>query len=665
MTKQRKILVTHALPYANGSIHIGHLVESIQTDIWVRSQRMAGHSCYFVCADDAHGTPIMIRAWNDGITPDELIARYKVEHEADYADFRIGYDNYHTTHSSENRQLASYIYNQLKSCGHIARKTISQAYDPEKKMFLPDRFVKGTCPRCGAEDQYGDSCENCGATYSPNDLVKPYSVLSGAPPQQRESEHLFVKLSDFTEMLHEWVFGVLQQPEVKNKLNEWFEAGLQNWDISRDPPYFGFEIPDEKNKYFYVWLDAPIGYMASFKNLCARKNINFDEYWRNEEDTELYHFIGKDILYFHTLFWPAMLHGAGFRKPSGVFTHGFLTVNGTKMSKSRGTFITARCYLDHLDPDYLRYYYAFKLNERIEDIDLNMEDFIQRVNSDLVGKVVNIASRCARFMTQRFDQTLGPELDDWELYNELTSKASTIVEWYEQRTFSRAMREIMALADQCNQYVSEQAPWEVAKQKDSDDKLHRICTQGINLFRVLIIYLAPVVPALAERAGEFLNDPLERFDQVHQPLLNHQISSFVHLLQRVQPKSVNAMVAASKEEEETGDTEDDSNMIDINEFAKIDLRTARILEASDIAESDKLLRLTVDLGNEKRQVIAGIKESYNPSDLVGRTVIVVANLKPRKMKFGESQGMILAAGDGNSLNLAELPGDTKPGLQVR
>ncbi len=664
MTARRKILVTHALPYANGPIHIGHLVESIQTDIWVRFQRMSGNTCHFVCADDAHGTPVMLKARDEGISPEQLIERCKREHESDYEGFRIAYDNYHTTHSQENRECASFIYNELKRNGHIARRTIRQAYDRREKMFLPDRFVKGQCPRCGAEDQYGDSCEACGATYSPSDLINPYSALSGEAPEQRSSEHLFVRLGNFTDMLYKWVSEELKQPEVRNKLNEWFEAGLSDWDISRESPYFGFEIPGETNKFFYVWLDAPVGYMASFKNLCARESIDFDAYWKSDSETELYHFIGKDILYFHTLFWPAMLYGSGFRRPTGVFTHGFLTVNGTKMSKSRGTFITAKCYLDHLDPDYLRYYYAVKLNERIEDIDLNFDDFIQRVNSDLVGKLVNIASRCARFITQRFDQNLGSELDDPALYEEITAAGPKIIELYEQRSFGRAMREIMALADKCNQYVNDQKPWEIAGQAENGEKLQRICTQAINCFRALMIYLAPVVPSLAERAAQFLNDPIENFSQVGQPLLNHRISSFVHLLQRVQKKNVDAMIAASVEQN-SSKPDSGSELITIDEFAKVQLRTARIVEAADVADSRKLLKLKVDMGGETRQVFAGIKESCEPETLIGRTVIIVANLKPRKMKFGVSEGMILAAGDGDHLTLAEFPDDTASGLEVR
>lgn len=652
---QRKILVTSALPYANGPIHLGHMVEYIQTDIWVRFQRMMGNQCYFVCADDAHGTPIMLRARSENISPEQLIQKYKQEHEKDFADFNIGFDNYHSTHSQENRELAEYIYLQLKKGGHIHRKTISQAYDAKENLFLPDRFVRGECPRCGAADQYGDSCERCGATYSPSDLKNPVSVLSGLPPELRESEHLFVRLSDFTDMLQDWVSNELAQTEAKNKLKEWFDVGLTDWDISRDAPYFGFEIPEEVDKYFYVWLDAPIGYIASFKNLCDRENIDFDAYWKDDSQTEVYNFIGKDILYFHTLFWPAMLHGAGFRKPTDVFTHGFLTVNGKKMSKSRGTFIMARTYLDHLDPEYLRYYYAVKLNERIEDLDLNLEDFIQRINSDLVGKVVNIASRCSKFITGKFAGMLSSELDNPDLYKELTAASKTIADAYEGRSFSRAMREIMALADKANQYVNDEQPWVISKDPSARDKLHNVCTQGINMFRILIYYLSPVVPQLAHRTAEFLNDPIDLWKRIDEPLLDHEISGFVHLLQRIQKKDVDAMSAAAIEPDIETPAEKD-NEISIEDFAKIDMRTARILEAEDVEESNKLIRLKVDLGTETRQVFAGIKGFYEPESLIGRKIVIVANLAPRKMKFGDSEGMILAAGDDEGLWLID-PGD--------
>ena len=660
---QRKILATSALPYANGPIHLGHMVEYIQTDIWVRFQRMMGNQCYFVCADDAHGTPIMLRARSENISPEQLIQKYKQEHEKDFADFNIGFDNYHSTHSQENRELAEYIYLQLKKGGHIHRKTISQAYDAKENLFLPDRFVRGDCPRCGAADQYGDSCERCGATYAPSDLKNPVSVLSGLPPELRESEHLFVRLSDFTDMLQEWVSSELAQTEAKNKLKEWFDVGLTDWDISRDAPYFGFQIPEEVDKYFYVWLDAPIGYIASFKNLCERENIDFDAYWKDDSQTEVYNFIGKDILYFHTLFWPAMLHGAGFRKPTDVFTHGFLTVNGKKMSKSRGTFIMARTYLDHLDPEYLRYYYAVKLNERIEDLDLNLEDFIQRINSDLVGKVVNIASRCSKFITGKFAGKLSSELDNPDLYKELTEASKTIADAYEGRSFSRAMREIMALADKANQYVNDEQPWVISKDPSARDKLHNVCTQGINMFRVLIYYLSPVVPQLAERTAEFLNDPIDLWKRIDEPLLDHEISGFVHLLQRIQKKDVDAMSEAAMEPDIETPAEK-SDEISIEDFAKIDMRTARILEAEDVEESNKLIRLKVDLGTETRQVFAGIKGFYEPESLIGRKIVIVANLAPRKMKFGDSDGMVLATGDDEGLWLIDPGDEVKLGQRV-
>ena len=659
----RKILVTSALPYANGPIHLGHMVEYIQTDIWVRFQRLNGNQCYFVCADDAHGTPIMLRARKEGITPEQLIERYQAEHEKDFADFNISFDNYYSTHSPENRELAEYIYAQLNERGHIRRKTINQAYDPGEQMFLPDRFVKGNCPRCGAPDQYGDSCEKCGATYTPSDLKNPVSVLSGLPPEQRESEHLFVRLGDFSDMLQNWVANELSQSEAQNKLKEWFDVGLADWDISRDTPYFGFQIPQEKDKYFYVWLDAPIGYMASFKNLCDREGIDFDLYWKDEHRTELYNFIGKDILYFHTLFWPAMLHGSGFRRPTDVYAHGFLTVNGKKMSKSRGTFIMARTYLEHLDPEYLRYYYAGKLNEKIEDLDLNLEDFVQRINSDLVGKVVNIASRCARFIANRFDGRLSTELDRPELFAELVAARDEISKAYEARAFSRAMRQIMALADKANQYVNETEPWVIAKDPDQQARLHKVCTQGINMFRVLVYYLAPVVPDLAARSGEFLNDSIDQLSDADTPLLDHQIAPFVHLMKRVQEKDINAILDASKADDEVVETPQEPK-IAIDDFAKVELRAAKIIDAQDVSESRKLLRLKVDLGTEKRQIFAGIKGFYEPEALIGRNVVVVSNLKPRTMKFGTSEGMVLAAGDDTSLSLLDPGANVKPGTRV-
>jgi len=543
---RRKILVTSALPYGNGSLHLGHLVEAIQTDVWVRFQKMRGHDCLYICGEDAHGTPIMIKAQELGIEPEALIEQVKQEHEADYAGFHIGFDNFYTTHSPENRDLVSLIYKRLKARGDITRRTIEQAYDPEKNMFLPDRFVKGECPKCGADDQYGDSCESCGATYAPTELKNPRSVLSGATPIQKKTEHLFFKLQNYKDLLVDWTRSGHLQEQVTNKLNEWFEAGLREWDISRDEPYFGFEIPDEPNKYFYVWLDAPIGYMASLKNYCDYQGgCDFVEYWEKDSQTELYHFVGKDIIYFHALFWPAMLHGADFRMPTAIFTHGFLTVNGKKMSKSRGTFINARDYLEHLNPEYLRYYFAAKLSHSIDDIDLNFEDFSNRVNSDLVGKVVNIASRCAGFITKRFDGMLAESLDDEKLYNSCVEKGEYIAELFEGRDYSRAVREIMAIADSANQYIDEKKPWVLAKEEGKEQEVHTVCTMGINLFRLLMIYLKPILPKMADDVETFLSCPPLTWECRKEPLLGHQINKFKPLMQRVEQDSIDALLASS------------------------------------------------------------------------------------------------------------------------
>ncbi len=672
---KRRILVTSALPYANGPLHLGHLVEYIQTDIWARYQRLTGQECYYVCADDAHGTPIMLRAEDDGITPEELIARMGREHRADFADFLIAFDNYHSTHSPENRHYSELIYRRLNANGHISRRTIKQAFDPEKGIFLPDRFIKGQCPRCAALDQYGDNCEVCGSTYSPTDLINPISVVSGAAPVERESEHFFFRLKDFQDMLKDWTGGEHLQPEVKNKLQEWFDVGLQDWDISRDAPYFGFEIPDAPDKYFYVWLDAPIGYMASFRNLCDRSGIMFDEFWDPDAETELYHFIGKDILYFHALFWPAMLDGAGFRKPSAVFAHGFLTVNGNKMSKSRGTFITARTYLDQLNPEYLRYYFAAKLNNRVEDLDLNLEDFVQRVNSDLVGKVVNIASRCAGFITKRFDGLLAAEMHDAHLYREFVAAGAGVARCYENREYSRGMREIMALADQANQYIADQKPWEIARRGGAETLLHQVCTTGLNLFRILVTYLSPVIPATAQRVETFLGCGIINpggWNAIQQPLANHRIKPYEHLLRRVEASQTDAMIEASRKTgaiaDRTGPLAADpvAATISIDDFNKVDLRIARITEAQRVEGADKLLKLSLDLGGENRTVFAGIKSAYPPDELVGRYTVVVANLAPRKMRFGVSQGMVLAAGPGGQdLWLLSPDPGAQPGMRVR
>ncbi|HDK37589.1 MAG TPA: methionine--tRNA ligase [Thiolapillus brandeum] len=670
----RKILVTSALPYANAPLHIGHIVEYTQTDIWARFQKMRGNECWYICADDAHGTPIMLHARQKGITPEELIAAMSAEHQADFRDFRIGFDNYHSTHSDENRELASLIYERNLEAGHITSRTIMQAYDPEENMFLPDRFIKGECPKCGAADQYGDNCEACGATYSHTELKNSYSVVSGAKPIEKESEHFFFKLADFEDMLKAWTRGGHLQPEVTNKLDEWFEAGLREWDISRDAPYFGFEIPGQPGKYFYVWLDAPIGYMASFRNFCDKQGLDFDEYWADGSDTELYHFIGKDIIYFHALFWPAMLDGAGFRKPTTIHAHGFLTVNGQKMSKSRGSFIKARAYLDNLNPEYLRYYFAAKLGSGVDDIDLNLEDFVQRVNSDLVGKVVNIASRCAGFISKRFDGKLSDELSEPELFQQFADAKESIAEHYEKREFSRAVRVIMALADKANQYIDEKQPWVVAKEEGREQELRDICSMGINLFRVLMVYLRPILPGTAEAAEAFLNlEPLQ-WDQAGTPLLDHQINKFKPLMTRVDPKKVTAMMEASKEDMQAKPQQaapakaknDEVPTIAFEDFAKVDLRVARIIKAQAVEGADKLLQLTVDLGSETRNIFAGIKAAYDPDSLEGKLTVVVANLAPRKMRFGISEGMVLAAGPGGKdIFLLNPDEGSQPGMKIK
>jgi len=673
----RKILVTSALPYANGPIHIGHLVEYIQTDIWVRFQKMRGHCCIYVCADDAHGTPIMLRARQDGIEPEELIARVASEHQADFAEFNVDFENYHSTHSEENRFYSNTIYERNRAKGHISNRVITQAYDPVENMFLPDRFIKGECPKCGAKDQYGDNCEACGASYSPSELINPVSAVSGVTPEQRESEHFFFRLGDFESMLREWTRGGHLQEEVSNKLDEWFRAGLQEWDISRDAPYFGFEIPDQPGKYFYVWLDAPIGYMASFRNLCDRvEGLEFDEFWTRDSDAELYHFIGKDIIYFHALFWPAMLHGADYRTPTAIFAHGFLTVDGQKMSKSRGTFIKARTYLDHLNPEYLRYYFAAKLGSGVEDIDLNLDDFAARINSDLVGKVVNIASRCAGFIRKRFDGKLAEQISEPGLLGEFISSGESIAERYEQREFSHAVREIMALADRANQYIDEKKPWVIAKQEGSDLELQAVCSMGINLFRVLIGYLRPILPETAAKSEAFLKVAPLTWEALATPLTDHEIAKFKPLMTRIEAPQIQAMVDASKQDLSTveaavkpaGPLVDDpvSDTVEYPDFARVDLRVARIVEAAHVGGADKLLQLTLDLGGETRNVFAGIKSAYKPEDLEGRLTVMVANLAPRKMRFGVSEGMILAAGPGGKdIFMLSPDSGAEPGMRVK
>ena len=675
--QERTILVTSALPYANGSIHLGHLVEYIQTDIWVRFQKMRGHHCVYVCADDAHGTPIMLRAQQEGISPETLIARVAEEHQADFAGFLIGFDNYHSTHSDENRELSELIYQRNLDAGHIVSRTITQAYDPEKQMFLPDRFIKGECPRCGAPDQYGDSCESCGATYSPTELKNPRSAVSGATPVEKESLHYFFRLADFEAMLRNWTSAGHLQEEVTNKLNEWFAEGLREWDISRDEPYFGFEIPGAPGQYFYVWLDAPIGYLASFKQYCERTGTDFDAYWNEDSSAEVYHFIGKDIIYFHALFWPAMLRGARLRRPTAIFAHGFLTVNGQKMSKSRGTFIKARTYLDHLDPEYLRYYFAAKLSSGVDDLDLSLDDFTQRVNADLVGKVVNIASRCAGFIHKLAGGQLAAENAETELYGTFVKAGEEIARLYEGREYGRAIREIMALADIANQYIDDRKPWVLAKQQGARHEVQDVCSVGLNLFRVLITYLAPVLPAMAEKVQGFLNLPALRWDDIAEPLLDHRIEKFKPLMTRIEPASVEAMVAASREHLEatdaasattTGPLADEpiAATIQYDEFARLDLRVARIVKAESVEKADKLLALTLDLGGETRNVFAGIKSAYAPEDLEGRLTVMVANLAPRKMRFGVSEGMVLAAGPGGKeLFILEPDSGAQPGMRVK
>ncbi len=671
---QRKILVTSALPYANGPIHLGHLVEYIQTDIWVRFQKMRGHECYYVCADDAHGTPIMLRAQQEGITPEALIARISDEHQRDFADFAVGFDNYHSTHSDENKAFAEQIYLNLREAGHIDRRVIRQAYDPEKEMFLPDRYIRGECPKCGAADQYGDNCEKCGSTYDPTELKNPVSAVSGATPIEKESEHFFFKLTDFEDMLKAWMKEGHLQPEVANKLEEWFEIGLDDWDISRDKPYFGFEIPDAPGKYFYVWLDAPMGYFASFKHLCDRTDIDFDSYLSADSETELYHFIGKDIIRFHGLFWPAVLKGSGFRTPTAIYAHGFLTVNGQKMSKSRGTFIMARTYLDHLDPEFLRYYFAAKLSSGIDDIDLSLDDFQARVNSDLVGKVVNIASRCSGFISKRFDGKLGSSIENSAPIAALQEASARISEAYEKREYSRAMRDIMSLADQLNQYIDDRKPWVVAKQEGADDELQAICTTGLNGFRLLMVYLKPVLPLMAEKAEAFLNLSPMTWADSQEVLLDHAINKFKPLMTRVEEKVIDAMLEDSKENMQAAQVTTVSPVlqkdpiaseITYDDFAKIDLRIAKIVKAEHVDGADKLLQLTLDIG-EERNVFVGIKSAYQPEDLEGKLTVMVANLAPRKMRFGLSEGMVLAAGPGGSDLFVLHPDEgAEPGMRVK
>lgn len=669
---KRRILVTSALPYANGAIHLGHMVEHIQTDIWVRFQQLCGNECHYVCADDAHGTPIMLRAEKEGITPQQLIDKTWAEHHQDFTGFLINHHQFHSTQSEENREITAEIYQALETDGDILKKTISQAYDPERHIFLPDRYVKGTCPKCGAKDQYGDNCEVCGATYSPTDLINPYSVISGATPVEKDSEHYFFNLPKFHDFLEHWLATANIQSAMRNKLGEWFKAGLQPWDISRDAPYWGFEIPGAPGKYFYVWLDAPIGYMGSFKALCARENLNFDDFWKPGHDTELYHFIGKDIAYFHMLFWPAMLKGAGYRQPTGVFCHGFLTVNGEKMSKSRGTFIKAATYLKHLRPEYLRYYFASKLSSRVEDIDLNLEDFKSKVNSDLVGKLVNLASRCAPFLKKQADNWLAADLGNDTLFKAFAAQAGAIAEFYETREYGQAVREIMKLADSANEYIDAEKPWVKAKGPANKAEVQQIATVGLNAFRQLIIYLQPILPQVAEDAKAFLNVAELHWEDVQTPLLHRQINAFKPMMQRVEEKSLQAIIEDSKEDikaesalgkkpAEAGKAE-----ITIEDFNKLDLRIAKVLECTPVEGADKLLAFTLDVGElGERHVFSGIKKYHQPEELVGQLVVYIANLKPRKMRFGMSEGMILSASDGKDLQILLEGGRAKAGMEVK
>jgi methionyl-tRNA synthetase len=702
----RTILVTSALPYANGPLHFGHIIEAVQTDVWVRFQKMQGHDVLYVCAEDAHGTPIMIKAKAEGTTPEALIARVAAEHRADYQGFLIGHDQFHSTHTPETQYFTDLMYGRLRDAGYITRRSVRQAYDEQAAMFLPDRFVRGTCPRCKTADQYGDSCENCGATYTPADLIDPVSVVSGTTPVWRDSEHLFFSLGRFEPMLREWLKSGSLQAEVQAKLAEWFEAGLQDWDISRDAPYFGFEVPDAPGKYYYVWFDAPIGYLGSFKALAERRGLDMDAYLKPGSTAEMYHFIGKDISYFHTLFWPAVLHGAGFRRPTAVFVHGFLTVNGAKMSKTRGSFITARRYLERLPPEPLRYYFAAKLGSGIDDIDLSLEDFTARFNSDVVGKLVNIASRCAGFI-ERGGGRLAERLPDEALYGEFEAAAATVGAAIEAREYSAAIREIMQLADKANQYVDLHKPWALAKDPARADEVRAVATQGINMFRALVTFLAPVLPSMAAAAGRFLGVPVDRWDAVRSPLLGTTLQRYEPLATRLDPKVVATLIEAPPAPPAEGARAAQAAAttaataapgataagqpgakgtnspaagaaaaspapaagaampkIRIEDFTRLDLRVARVLAASAVEGSDKLIQLTLDLGSEQRNVFSGIRAAYRPEDLVGRFVVMVANLEPRKMRFGVSDGMVLSAGGDGGLFLLSAGEGVQPGMKV-
>ncbi len=676
MSDQRKLFITSALPYANGALHLGHMLEHTQSDIWARVNRALGRQVRYLCAEDTHGAPIMLRAEKEGVTPEEFVATTRKEHWEILQGFNISYDHYHTTHSPENEAMVAKIYNKLKDNGHIDTKVVEQLFDPEKQMFLADRFVKGECPKCGTPDQYGDNCENCAATYNATDVINPRSVISGATPIIKESLHYFVNLKNFEGMLKDWMEKGALQDQVINKLKEWFEMGLQSWDISRDAPYFGFKIPGTDDKYFYVWLDAPVGYLGCLQYVCDQNGEDINDWIAPDANTEMVHFVGKDILYFHSLFWPAMLHGSELKVPDSVFVHGFVTVNGKKMSKTRGTFINASTYLKHFKPDYLRYYYAAKLSDKIVDLDLNLEDFVTKVNSDLVGKIVNIASRCAGFIHKKFDGKLSDELHNPELYQQFIDNSDEIAQLFIQRQYSKAIKLIMTLADNANQYISDMAPWQGIKDEDKQLEVHQVCSTGINLFRVLISWLSPVVPETASKAAAFLNTDLSDWHAINKPLLNHAVNKFKPLITRIEMKTVEAMMEDSKEDlksiEEspviTGPLADDpiSDEISFDDFAKIDLRIAKIVDAQHVKGADKLLQLTLDLGGLTKNVFAGIKSAYQPEDLIGKNTVMVANLAPRKMRFGLSEGMVLAAGPGGKdLYILEPNQGAEPGMRVK
>lgn len=690
----RTALVTTALPYANGPLHLGHLVGYIQADIWVRARRMSGGKTWFVCADDTHGTPIMLAAEKAGVTPEAFIANIQASHERDFAAFGVAFDHYDSTNSAANKALTEAFYLKLEAEGHIARRSVAQFYDPAKGMFLPDRYIKGICPNCGTPDQYGDNCEVCGATYSPTDLKDPKSVISGATPEIRDSEHFFFEVGRFEGFLREWLAGDVALPGVKAKLGEWLnaEGGLRAWDISRDAPYFGFQIPGHPGKYFYVWLDAPIGYLSSFQALCAKTGEDFDAHLRAGTSTELHHFIGKDIVNFHGLFWPAVLHGTGHRAPTRLHVNGYLTVDGAKMSKSRGTFVMARTYLDEgLEPEALRYYFAAKSSGGVDDLDLNLGDFIARVNADLVGKFVNLASRCAGFISKRFEGRLAAALPDAAQYDRFVAALAPIREAYERNDPASALRQTMALADEANRYIDDEKPWVIAKQEGADAQLQSVCTQGLNLFRVLVTALKPVLPATAAQAEAFLAAPVQAWTDIAAPLTAHTIAVYEPLFTRIDPKKIDAMTDASKDTLQAAtpapaapakpakpaaapapvaaaDGEAAPAYIGIDDFAKLDLRIGKVLVCEFVDGSDKLLRFELDAGDlGKRQIFSGIRASYGePEQLVGRSVVFIANLAPRKMRFGLSEGMILSAGfDGGALALLDADSAALPGMPVR